>query len=67
MLESLELLLQRIVAAPESSLSHLLRAVDKAGEERKLSREHEREQSNRLKLSSVRRKAVSSVKEESAV
>lgn len=63
MFESLEFLLQRIAASPESPLVELLGTVDKADKERKLSREQEREKIYFSKLINVRRKAVTSVKE----
>ena len=58
MFESLELLLQKIAAASESTLMELLETVDKAGAERELSREQEREKFNFSKLINVRRNGL---------
>jgi non-ribosomal peptide synthetase component F len=67
MFESLELLLRMIAAKPEATLSELLEAAGRADEERRQKQEREREQSNRHRLMSVRRRAVTGAQEESAL
>jgi hypothetical protein len=67
MFESLELLLQKIAVSSESTLMELLETVEKASEERELSREQEREKFNFSKLINVRRKAITGVRKESVL
>jgi hypothetical protein len=67
MFESLELLLQKIAVSSESTLMELLETVEKAGEERELTREQEREKFNFSKLINVRRKAITGVRKESVL